>query len=167
MEPELRASQHYLSGMLTDPPALYRVLDIALSPAMVRVRTCRKGHFAGQAAFGRYRSKTEWVCSFKVALVVTQEGVITAFFLATANCDERLTGDALITRDRRDAYLLLRGLRAAVVGRLWGYGRRYSQGQLPLGLAGGRLSLGVGQAPAHRGSHKPDQRPLRPGTASG
>jgi hypothetical protein len=79
LEPELCASQHYL----------YRVFGTALSPAVVGVRTRRKRLFAVQTAFGQYRSKTEWVCNVKVALVVTHEGVITAFFLATAICDER------------------------------------------------------------------------------
>ena len=37
------------------------MLDTTVIPAVVRVRACRKGLFAGQAAFGRSVSKTEWV----------------------------------------------------------------------------------------------------------
>jgi hypothetical protein len=65
------------------------VIDTTLIPAVVRVRACRKGLFAGQASFGRSVSKTEWIYGFKVALVVTPEGVVTTFGLAPANCDER------------------------------------------------------------------------------
>ncbi len=63
---------------LAEPSAVYRVLDTTLIPAIVRVRACRKGLFAGQASFGRSASKTEWVYGFKAALVVDPEGVITA-----------------------------------------------------------------------------------------
>jgi hypothetical protein len=56
-------------------------MDTTLVPVIVRVRACRKGLFAGQASFGRCRSKTEWVYGFKVALVVDPDGVITAFGL--------------------------------------------------------------------------------------
>jgi hypothetical protein len=44
-----------------------------------------------------------------VALVVSAEGVVTAFFLAPANSDERPIGEALIVRDRHDAYLADKG----------------------------------------------------------
>ena len=75
--------------MLATPAAVYRVVDTTLIPAVVRVRACsRGGLFAGQASFGRCRSKTEWVYGFKVALVVDPQGVVTAFGLAPANCDE-------------------------------------------------------------------------------
>ena len=46
------------------------------------------------------RSKTEWVYGFKVALVMSPEGVVTAFFLASAACGERPIGEALIAEDR-------------------------------------------------------------------
>jgi hypothetical protein len=94
-------------------------LDTTLIPAVVRVRACRKGLFAGQAAFGRSASKTEWVYGFKVGLVVTPEGVVTAFGLAPANCDERPVGDALIRRDRHDAYLADKGFSSAEWERKW------------------------------------------------
>ena len=80
-------------------PSVYHVLDTTLIPVIVRVRACRHGLFAGQASFGRCRSKTEWVYGFKVALAVTPTGVITAFGLAPANCDERPIGEALIAAD--------------------------------------------------------------------
>jgi hypothetical protein len=57
--------------MLADGSEVYHVLDTTLIPAIVRVRACRQGSFAGQA---RYVSKTEWVYGFKVALSVTPEG---------------------------------------------------------------------------------------------
>ncbi len=79
LEPEMRSLQRAFARGLAEPSALYRVLDTTLIPAIVRVRACRKGLFAGQASFGRSASKTEWVYGFKAALVVDPEGVITAF----------------------------------------------------------------------------------------
>jgi len=77
-----------MAETLTEGSEVYHVLDTTLIPAVVRVRACRKGLFAGQAAFGRSISKTEWVYGFKVALSVSPQGVITAFGLASANCNE-------------------------------------------------------------------------------
>jgi Transposase DDE domain len=99
--------------------AVYRVVDTTLIPAVVRVRACRKGLFAGQATFGRCASKTEWVYGFKVALVVGPEGVITAFGLAPAVSDERPIGDALIAFDRHGAYLADKGFTGVEWERLW------------------------------------------------
>jgi len=59
LEPELRALQAHLSATLAGGSEVYRVLDTTLVPAIVRVRACRKGLFAGQASFGRNVSKTE------------------------------------------------------------------------------------------------------------
>jgi len=58
----------------------------------VRVRASRRGLFCGQASFGWSASKTEWVYGFKAALVVDPSGVITAFGLAPAACDESPIG---------------------------------------------------------------------------
>ena len=77
----MRALQRDLVETLLETSTVYHVLDTTLIPAVVRVRACRKGLFAGQAAFGRCVSKTEWVYGFKVALSVTSEGVIVAFGL--------------------------------------------------------------------------------------
>jgi hypothetical protein len=75
----LRALQRTFAEELSEPSTVfYRVLDTTLIPAIVRMRACRKGLFAGQASFGRSASKTEWVYGFKVALVVDPEGLITA-----------------------------------------------------------------------------------------
>jgi hypothetical protein len=81
--------QRAFAEELSEPSAVYRVLDTTLVPAMVRVRASRKGLFCGQATFGRSASKTEWVYGFKVALVVNPEGVVSAFGLAPAASDER------------------------------------------------------------------------------
>jgi hypothetical protein len=71
--------QRTFAEELSEPSTVfYRVLDTTLIPAIVRMRACRKGLFAGQASFGRSASKTEWVYGFKVALVVDPEGLITA-----------------------------------------------------------------------------------------
>src|SRR5919107_551602 len=78
LEPEVRALQQSLAEELSDPSAVYRVMDTTLIPAIVRVRASRKGLFCRQATFGRSASKTEWVYGFK-ALVVDPAGVITAF----------------------------------------------------------------------------------------
>ena len=119
LEPEMRALQRSLAGELSDPSAVYRVLDTTLVPAIVRVRASRKGLFAGQASFGRSASKTEWVYGFKVALVVDPEGVVTAFGLAPAASDERPIGDALIASDRHEAYLADKGFTGVEWERLW------------------------------------------------
>lgn len=119
LEPELRALQRAFAEELSEPSAVYRVVDTTLIPAIVRVRACRKGLFAGQASFGRSASKTEWVYGFKVALVVDPEGVITAFGLAPAASDERPLGDALIAFDRHGAYLADKGFTGVEWERLW------------------------------------------------
>jgi hypothetical protein len=119
LAPELRALQRYLARELCESSAVYGVMDTTLVPAIVRVRACRKGLFAGQASFGRCRSKTEWVYGFKVALVVDPSGVVTAFGLAPANSDERPIGEALIAQDRHEAYLADKGFSSLMWERHW------------------------------------------------
>ena len=68
LEAEMKALSLHLAGTLAEPSAVYHVLDTTLIPAVVRVRACRRGLFAGQATFGRCASKTEWVYGFKVGL---------------------------------------------------------------------------------------------------
>ncbi len=68
LESDLKAFQRDLAETLAEDSEVYHVLDTTLIPAIVRVRACRKGLFAGQATFGRCVSKTEWVYGFKVAL---------------------------------------------------------------------------------------------------
>jgi hypothetical protein len=119
LEPEMRLLQRAFAEDLTEPSALYRVMDTTLVPAIVRVRASRKGLFAGQASFGRSASKTEWVYGFKVALVVDSDGVITAFGLAPAASDERPIGDALIASDRHEAYLADKGFTGIEWERRW------------------------------------------------
>jgi hypothetical protein len=114
LAPELRLLQRAFAEELSEPSALYRVMDTTLIPAIVRVRASRKRLFAGQATFGRSASKTEWVYGFKVALVVDPEGVVSAFGLAPAASDERPIGEALIAEDLHEAYLAYpRALRAS------------------------------------------------------
>ena len=105
LEPELRALQRDLAETLVDGSEIYRVLDTTLVPAIVRVRASRRGLFAGQATFGRSVSKTEWIYGFKVALSVSPAGVVTAFGLASANCDERPIGEFLVASDGHDGFL--------------------------------------------------------------
>ena len=119
LEPELRALQWDLAATLLETSTVYHVLDTTLIPAVVRVRACRKGLFAGQAAFGRCVSKTEWVYGFKVALSISPEGVITAFGLAPANCDERPIGDFLVASDGHDGYLADKGFSSVEWERRW------------------------------------------------
>jgi hypothetical protein len=119
LEPQLGALQRDLAQTLAEPTTAYHVLDTTLIPAMVRVRACRKGLFAGQAAFGRCVSKTEWVYGFKVALSVTPEGVITAFGLAPANCDDRPIGEFLVASDGHDGYLADKGFSSIEWERYW------------------------------------------------
>src|ERR671910_777669 len=118
-EAELRSLQRDLAQTLADPSAVYRVMDSTLVPAVVRVRACRKGLFAGQASFGRSVSKTEWVYGFKVALSVTPEGVVTSFGLAPANCDERPIGEFLVSSDGHDAFLADKGFSSVEWERRW------------------------------------------------
>jgi len=119
LEPEMRALQRAFARELAEPSTLYRVLDTTLVAAMVRVRACRKGLFAGQATFGRSASKTEWVYGFKVALVVDSEGVVSAFGLAPAASDERPIGEALIASDRHEVYLADKGFTGVEWERHW------------------------------------------------
>ncbi len=119
LAPQLRAFQRDLARTLAKSSAVYRVLDTTLIPAIVRARACRKGLFAGQASFGRNVSKTEWVYGFKVALVVDADGIVSAFGLAPANCDERPIGDALIAQDRHEAYLADKGFASVEWERYW------------------------------------------------
>jgi hypothetical protein len=119
LEPELKAFQQDLAAMLADGSEVYHVLDTTLIPAVVRVRACRKGLFAGQATFGRSVSKTEWVYGFKVALSVSPEGVITSFGLAPASCDERPIGEFLVSSDGHDAYLGDKGFSSVEWERYW------------------------------------------------
>lgn len=105
LEPELKAFQREMGETLADDSEVYHVLDTTLIPAIVRVRARRKGLFVGQATFGRCVSKTEWVYGFKVALSVNPQGVVTAFGLAPANCDERPIGEYLVASDGHDAFL--------------------------------------------------------------
>ena len=95
------------------------MVDTTLIPAVVRVRACRKGLFAGQADFGRCVSKTEWVYGFKVALSVTPEGVVTAFGLAPTNCDERPIGEFLVASDGHDTFLADKGFSSVEWERQW------------------------------------------------
>jgi len=118
-EAELRSLQRDLAQTLADPSAVHRVMDTTLVPAVVRVRACRMGLFAGQASFGRSVSKTEWVYGFKVALSVTPEGVVTSFGLAPANCDERPIGEFLVSSDGHDAFLADKGFSSVEWERRW------------------------------------------------
>ena len=52
LEPQLRALQREIAETLLDGSEVYRVLDTTLIPAIVRVRACGRGLFAGQATFG-------------------------------------------------------------------------------------------------------------------
>ena len=62
----------------------------------------------------------------------------------------------------RQGFLLGR-LGATLVSRARGFGGGHPEGQLPTSVAGGRSSVGLWQAPDHRGSHKPAQGPVLPG----
>ena len=157
LEPELRLLQRAFAEELSEPSAVYRVMDTTLIPAIVRVRASRKGLFCGQASFGRSASKTEWVYGFKVALVVDPDGVITAFGLAPAASDERPIGEAGSPRGVGPLRGIpgrqgLHGSRvgAALDGAIRGARRCDAQERLPQGVAEGRSSLGIGQAPDHR-----------------
>ncbi len=119
MEPELRALQREMAETLAGGSEVYHILDTTLIPAIVRVRACRMGLFAGQATFGRSVSKTEWIYGFKVALSVTPEGVVTTFGLAPANCDERPIGEFLVSSDRYDSYLADKGFSSVEWEKHW------------------------------------------------
>jgi hypothetical protein len=120
LEGEMRSFQLHLAAQMTEKTsAVYHVLDTTLVPAVVRVRACRKGLFAGQATFGRCASKTEWIYGFKVGLAITPEGVITVFCLAEACADERPIGDLLIREDSHEAYLADKGFSSVGWERRW------------------------------------------------
>jgi hypothetical protein len=115
----MHAITSHISSTITDSSEVYHVLDTTLVPAIVRVRACRKGLFAGQAKFGRSVSKTEWVYAFKVALSVSPEGVVTAFGLAPANSDERPIGEFLVASDGHDVFLADKGFSSMRWEKLW------------------------------------------------
>jgi hypothetical protein len=119
LEPEMRALQLAFARELSEPSAIYRVVDTTLVPAIVRVRASSRGLFCGQASFGRSASKTEWIYGLKAALVVDPDGVITAFGLAPAASEERPIGEALIAFDRYDAYLADKGFTGLEWERMW------------------------------------------------
>ena len=119
VEPGLKTLQRNLAETLADGSEVYHVLDTTLIPAIVRVRACRMGLFAGQATFGRSVSKTEWVYGFKVALSVTPEGVIAAFGLAEANSDKRHIAEFLLASDGHDAYLADKGFSSVKWEKYW------------------------------------------------
>jgi hypothetical protein len=110
LEPEMRALQRYLAEALIQPSAVYHIVDTTLIPVMVRVRACRKGLFAGQATFGRCRSKTEWVYGFKVALggpLGEPGGRDLRLWIGRGRRRGAAEiGDFLVAQDRHDAYLL-------------------------------------------------------------
>jgi hypothetical protein len=56
---------------------------------------------------------------FKVALVVDPEGVVTAFGLAPANCDERPIGEFLVSSDGHEAYPADKGFSSVAWERNW------------------------------------------------
>ncbi len=109
----------HLAEALAEGDAAYHILDTTLTPAVVRVRACRKGLFAGQATFGRCASKTEWVYGFKVGLSITPKGVVTAFCLAEASADGRPIGEILIQKDGHGAYLADKGFTSVDWERHW------------------------------------------------
>src|SRR5215211_1173618 len=119
LEPELKAFQREMAETLADGSEVYHILDTTLIPAIVRVRACRKGLFAGQATFGRCVSKTEWVYGFKVALSVSSEGIILAFGLVEASSDERPVGEFLVASDGHDAFLADKGFSSVDWERRW------------------------------------------------
>lgn len=119
LEAQMRSLQLHLARTLAEKGSVYHVLDTTLIPAVVRVRACRNGLFAGQATFGRCASKTEWVYGFKVGLAITPDGVITAFCLAEASADERPIGDFLIRHDGHTAYLADKGFSSVAWERRW------------------------------------------------
>jgi hypothetical protein len=119
LEGEMKLLQSHLATELADGSAVYHILDTTLLPAVVRVRACRKGLFAGQPTFGRCASKTEWIYAFKVGLSISPEGVVIAFGLAEASADERPIGEFLIQADGHDAYLADKGFSSVDWERRW------------------------------------------------
>jgi hypothetical protein len=119
LQGQMSALQEHLARELSGGSELYHILDTTLIPAVVRVRACRKGLFAGEATFGRCVSKTEWIYGFKVGLTITPEGVITTFCLAEAAADERPIGDVLIRGDGHGAYLADKGFSSVDWERRW------------------------------------------------
>jgi hypothetical protein len=119
LEYELKTFQRKLAEELLEPSEVYHVVDTTLVAAIVRARACRKGLFAGQAAFGRSVSKTEWVYGFKVALSVSPQGVITAFGLAPANRDERPIGEFLVASDGHGGFLADKGFSSVEWEKRW------------------------------------------------
>jgi hypothetical protein len=94
LEAEAKALSLHLARTLAEEGTVYHVLDTTLIPAVVRVRACRRGLFAGQATFGRSASKKE-------------------------RLDERSIGETLIHSDRHAAYLADKGFTSVGWERHW------------------------------------------------
>ncbi|MBI3659086.1 IS982 family transposase [Candidatus Acetothermia bacterium] len=74
----------------------YRLVDTAPVPVMKLCRFSRTSLFLGEATVGYCASKKEYYAGFKLALLVTLDGVITAFDLVPAHTDERAAVEQLL-----------------------------------------------------------------------
>jgi hypothetical protein len=131
-----------------------------------------QGLFAGQATFGRSASKTEWVYGFKVALSVSPEGVICAFWLAEAASEERPIGDLLIIENFHDAYLADKGFTGVEWERRWLdlYGALVAatpKNDSKRAWAKTDRRWASGKRQINRRGNRPTKGPLRPGAPQG
>src|SRR5215211_4278663 len=174
---EAEALSLHLARTLAEEGAVYHVLDTTLIPAVVRVRACRRGLFAGQATFGRSASKKERL-EDRVGLRLQGRPLG-----HSGGCyNGLLPGGGLRRRavHRRDPHpqrpprslSRRQGLHLGWVGApldlgVRGFGGRDPQGQLQEGVGRRRKAVGDGKAADRRGDHKPAQGPLLPGAPPG
>lgn len=74
----------------------YQLLDTTPVPVMKLCRFGRTSLFLGEATVGYCPSKREYYAGFKLALLATLDGVITAFDLVPAHTDERAAVEGLL-----------------------------------------------------------------------
>ncbi len=110
-----------------DPAAVYRIVETTLwSRQWCAGEGLPQGPVRRAGGLQEVPLEDRVVYGFKVALVVDPAGVVTAFGLAPADCDERPIGDALIASDHHETYLADKGFSSPAWERGWlkAYGGR-------------------------------------------
>ena len=74
----------------------YQLLDTTAVPVMKLCRFGRTSLFVGEATVGYCPSKKEYYAGFKLALLASLDGVITAFDLVPAHTDERQAVEGIL-----------------------------------------------------------------------
>lgn len=93
----------------------YCLLDTTPVPVMQLCRFGRTSLFVGEATVGYCPSKKEYYAGFKLALLATLDGVITAFALTPAHTDDRQAVEGVLDASWHPAVLGDKGF----IGQEW------------------------------------------------